>query len=270
MDKNQSLELIQKELFFCTNEYFYGRSRPYIQTFVCQHPKYQWPLCFDLKHDPSPYLDMSQSELVAAMKKQPKFIRTIRHNKHAIIMNPSYGDKFDEYKLIGTKKLEERARMIKNNKGFSEKVSAIKQFEADEKEQTKSQEDLYNEESIYAKFTTAEDNKIMPEFHNVDWKKKLNVISKFKDPRLKYFGKKLLYMEKPEVLSKSDYNIIHKDISKKLLSTNNENWNTIPRTYSEIDTLRVKFEKENRPEKLKILDDINVYVEELEKHYSSA
>jgi exodeoxyribonuclease-1 len=109
----------------------------------------------------------------------------------------------------------------------------------------------------------------MPEFHSVDWNKKLHVISKFKDERLQYFGKKLLYMEKPEILSKSDFNVIHKDISKKLLSTNNENWNTIPRTYSEIDTLRSKFEKENQPEKLKILEDINAYVEELEKHYSS-
>ena len=77
-------------------------------------------------------------------------------------------------------------------------------------------------------------------------------------------------MEKPEILSKSDFNLIHKDISKKLLSTNNENWNTIPRTYSEIDTLRAKFEKENQTEKLKILEDINAYVEDLEKFYSSA
>ena len=76
-------------------------------------------------------------------------------------------------------------------------------------------------------------------------------------------------MEKPEALSKVDYNLIHKDIAKKLLSTNNEKWNTIPRTYSEIDTLRAKFEKQSEPDKLKILDEINVYVEELEKHYSS-
>ena len=96
------------------------------------------------------------------------------------------------------------------------------------------------------------------------------MISKFKDERLQYFGKKLVYMEKPEVLSKSDYNLIHKDISKKLLSTNNEKWNTIPRTYSEIDTLRAKFAKESQPEKLKILDDINAYVEDLEKYYLSA
>ena len=185
-------------------------------------------------------------------------------------MNPTYGNKFDEYKIIGLAKLEARAKLVRENKQFGEKIQSIKRSEAEEKEQSKSQEDLYNEESIYAKFTSAEDNKIMPEFHSVEWDKKIHVISKFKDERLQYFGKKLLYTEKPEVLSKEDYNLIHKDTAKKLLSTNNEKWNTIPRTYSEIDTLRAKFEKQGEPEKLKILDDINAYVEELEKHYSSA
>ena len=46
----------------------------------------------------------------------------------------------------------------------------------------------------------------MPEFHSAEWDKKLSVISKFKDERLQYFGKKLLYMEKPELLSKEEYN----------------------------------------------------------------
>ncbi len=267
LDKNQTLELIKKETYFCTNEYFYGKSRPYVQTFVCQHPQYQWPLCFDLRHDPNIYLKMPIPELTAVMKKQPKFIRTIRHNKHPVIMNPQYGEKFDEYKIIGSSKLQERAKLIKGNNEFAEKISTIKRLESEEKEQSKSQEDLYEEESIYTKFTTAEDNKIMPEFHSVNWDKKLSIISKFKDERLKYFGKKLLYMEKPELLSKEDYNLIHKDIAKKLLSTNNEKWNTIPRTYAEIDTLRAKFEKENHQDKLVILDEINAYVEELEKTY---
>ena len=39
-------------------------------------------------------------------------------------------------------------------------------------------------------------------FIQQSWDKKLQVISKFKDERLQYFGKKLLYMEKPESLSK--------------------------------------------------------------------
>ena len=155
MDKNQTLNF-KKELLFCTNEYFYGKSRPYVQTFICQHPQYQWPLCFDLKHDPNIYLKMPIQELTAAMKKQPKFIRTVRHNKHPVIMNPSYGEKFDEYKMIGTAKLQARAKLIKENKEFAEKIISIKRSEVEEKEQSKSQEDLYNEESIYTKFTPKE------------------------------------------------------------------------------------------------------------------
>ena len=185
-------------------------------------------------------------------------------------MNPSFGNEFDEYKMIGSQKLAERAKLVKGNQAFAEKISLILQEEADEKEETKSQEDIYEEESIYTKFTSAEDNKILPEFHNVEWNKKLSVLDKLKDERLHYFGKRLIYEEKPELLPKTDYNQIKQTIAKRLLSTNNEKWNTIPRTYSEIDTLREKFEREGQPERLIILDEINAYVEEMEKFYTAA
>ena len=211
---------------------------------------------------------MTQEELSKAIKKY-KFLRTVRHNKHPIIMNPSYGNEIDQYKMIGAEKLSTRAKLIKNNKQFIEKISHIKREEAEDKMQSKSQEDIYTEESIYTKFTSTEDNNLMPEFHKVDWDKKLSLLSKFKDERLKYFGKKLFYTEKPELLSKAEYDLIHRETARKLLSTNSEKWNTIPRTYSEIDTLRAKFDREEQPEKLTILDEINAYVEELEKYYSS-
>jgi exodeoxyribonuclease-1 len=268
-NKDSTLEVIKKELYFCTNEYFYGKSRPYIQAFVCQHPKYQWPKCFDLKHDPSVFLDMPAAELKVAMGKNPKFLRTVRHNKHPIIMNPSYGNEFDDYKMLGAEKLSARAKLIKDNKKFAEKISLILQDEAEEKEQTKSQEDIYEEESIYTKFTGPEDNKMMPEFHKVEWDKKFSILSKFKDERLHYFGRRLIYEEKPELLPEIEYNEIRRTIAKRLLSTNSEKWNTIPRTYSEIDTLREKFEREGQPERLLILDDINAYVEEMEKFYNA-
>ena len=214
-------------------------------------------------------MDLSIPDLKLAMKKNPKFLRTVRHNKHPIIMNPTYGNVFDEYKMLGKEKLSIRAKVIRENKEFAEKISQILQEEVEEKEQTKSQEDIYEEESIYTKFTGPEDNKIMPEFHATDWENKINVLNKFKDERLHYFGKRLIYEEKPNLLPKKEYNEIHKSIAKRLLSTNSEKWNTIPRTYSEIDTLREKFEREGQPERLTILDDINAYVEELEKLYIS-
>jgi exodeoxyribonuclease-1 len=212
---------------------------------------------------------MPLAELKVAMGKNPKFLRTVRHNKHPIIMNPSYGNEFDEYKMLGAEKLAVRAKLIKDNKKFAEKISLILQEEIEEKEQTKSQEDIYEEESIYTKFTGPEDNKMMPEFHKAEWDKKFSILSKFKDERLHYFGRRLIYEEKPELLPETEYNEIRRTIAKRLLSTNSEKWNTIPRTYSEIDTLREKFEREGQPERLLILDDINAYVEEMEKFYNA-
>ena len=81
---------------------------------------------------------MPLQELPVAMKKQPKFKRTVRHNKHPVIMNPSYGDHFDEYKVIGSSVLKERAKLIKESRDFADKISTIKRHEFEEKDQTKS------------------------------------------------------------------------------------------------------------------------------------
>ena len=269
-NKEESLKIIKNEKLFCANEFYYGKVVPFVQTFVCQHPVYQWPKTFDLKNDPNIYMNMPIQVLKEELKKSPKVLRTCRHNKHPIVMNPSYIDHFEEYKMLGINKLKERADIVRKNKKFAEKVEVILRDEAQEKAETQSQEDLCEEESLY-NFPPAEDNKILPGFHQVDWDKKLSYLQKFRDKRFHYFGKKLLYQEKPDLLPKEDYDEIHGTIVKRVLSTTDDKkWNTIPRTYKEIDDLRVKFEKSKETGKLKMLEEINVYVEELEKFYSHA
>ena len=183
-------------------------------------------------------------------------------------MNPTYGMNFDNYKQLGTKKLKERAKLVRENKEFAKKVATILDEDAREKQELDSQLDIYPEESIYMKFAPPHDNKIMPDFHKSDWKDKFSVVQKFQDKRMQYFGKKILYEESPQSLPKDEYNLIHKEIASRILSTNEEKWNTIPRTYSEIDTLRNKFKGDK--DKLKALDDINSYIEEMEKNYQKA
>ena len=183
-------------------------------------------------------------------------------------MNPSYGMNFDNYKQLGIKKLKERAKLVRENKEFAKKVAIILDDEAREKQELDSQLDIYPEESIYKKFATDHDNKIMPEFHRAEWKEKFSILQRFEDERMKYFGKKILYEESPQSLPKEEYNTVHKEVAARILSTNKENWNTIPRTYSEIDTLRNKFK--NDEIKLKALEDINSYIEEMQKSYQKA
>jgi len=264
-NKDKSFQLIKDEQLFCTDFFYYGKSIPFVLTFVCQHPQWGYPMCFDLKSDPSYYFNLSRHELKKAMDKKPKVIRTIKHKKHPIIMNPSYGMNFDSYKQLGIKKLSQRAQLIKENKEFAEKVSSILDDEARERKELDSQIDVYAEESIYIKFASNEDTKIMPEFHRVGWKDKFSVLQKFKDERMQYFGKKILYEESPQSLPINEYNSVHKEIASRILSINEEKWNTIPRTYNEIDTLRNKFKDDK--DKLEALESINSFVEEIEKNY---
>ena len=105
----------------------------------------------------------------------------------------------------------------------------------------------------------------MPEFHKADWKDKFSIVQKFKDKRMQYFGKKILYEESPQSLPENEYNSVHKEVAERILSTNEEKWNTIPRTYNEIDTLRNKFKDDKK--KLEALEEINSFIEEMEKNY---
>ena len=267
-NKDKSFQLIKNEQLFCTDFFYYGKSKPFVLTFVCQHPQWGYPMCFDLKADPSYYFNLSIQELKKALDKKPKVIRTIKHKKHPIIMNPSYGINFDNYKQLGANKLKQRAKLIRENKEFAKKVGSILDDDARERQEFESQEDVYPEESIYKQFPSDHDNKIMPEFHKADWKDKFSVLQKFKDERMQYFGKKILYEESPQSLPKNEYNYVHKEIASRILSTNEEKWNTIPRTYNEIDTLRNKFKDDK--DKLNALEDINSYIEDMEKMYQKA
>ena len=267
-NKDKCLQIIKNEKLFCTNFFYGGRAVPFVLTYICQHP-WGYPFTFDLKNDPLYYFNLSSE----ALKKEifdikPKVMRSIKHKKHPIIMNASYGINFEEYKQLGLKKLNERAKLIHENKEFTAKVSLILEDDIRDKQDLDSQLDVYAEESIYKKFPSKEDSAIMPEFHRVGWKDKFSVLQKFKDDRFQYFGKKILYEENPNALPKEEYEIIHKEVAARVLSTNKEKWNTIPRTYSEIDTLRNKFKDDK--EKLKALQDINSYVEEIEQLYQKA
>jgi len=267
-NKDKCLKIIKDEILFCTNFFYGGKAVPFILTYVCTHP-WSYPFCFDLKADPNYYFNLSTRELKKEIfDVKPKVMRNIKHKKHPIIMNASYGTNFDNYKQLGIKKLKERALLIRKNENFSNKVSTILEEDITEKRELDSQIEIFAEESIYKKFPSSEDSSIMPSFHRAEWKDKYSILQKFKDQRFQYFGKKILYEESPESLPKKEYDAMHKEIASRVLSTNKEKWNTIPRTYSEIDTLRNKFKDDK--EKLKNLDEINSYIEEMEKHYQKA
>ena len=63
---------------------------------------------------------------------------------------------------------------------------------------------------------------------------------------------------------------IKRGIAKRILSTNKEKWTTCSDFYTECDYFREKFTNEGNEEKLKFLDEINNFVENIQKRYEAA
>ena len=273
-NKSDTETIIKKGEIITLNEYYYGKSRlhlvaPLHQKY-CMHPIYAgWYYAFDLRIDIEPLLNLSINELKVEMKKSPKFLRTIRSNKAPIIVDAKYGMQAEPYSAMDKSLISKRADIVKNNEKFSQNILHALREVAEEKEQSKTQEDIYAEESIYTKFTSNKDTALFPAWHSASWKDKLKLLDKFEDDRLVGFGKKIIYQEAPEVLPESMLKTIKREIAKRILSEKKEKWWTIPTLYTEIDTLREKYTNENDNEKLVLLDEFNEYAMSIQKKYEN-
>ena len=264
----------KNELMFSLNEYFYGKSKLYLVTPLYHehmlHPIYKWVQAFDLKFDPQIYFDLPLDELKTEIKKTPKFIRTIRSNKAPVLLHSDYASKAEPYSVMTKEQLLERAKLIKSNKDFCARVSLALAEITQEKRDTGDQSDITPEESIYVKFVDNKETPKMEKWHQASWEDKFKLLDKFEDERLVDFGKKIIYQEAPQVLPEGVTKEIRRGIAKRILSTNKEKWTTCSDFYTECDHFRNEFEKEGNNEKLKFLNEINQFVENIQKKYEAA
>jgi len=273
--------LIKQEKIFTIQESFYGKHKLFctapLHPNACEHPVYKgWFQAVDLRVDIELIQQLNYGDLKREMRKSPKFLRTIRSNKAPIILDQNYSMKVDPYTSIDPNILMKRAELMKTNEKFSKDILSILKENAEERMETATQEDPAPEETLYSGGFDKmnKDAFLFDEFHKANWKDKLSVLSKFKDERLVGFGHKLIYNEAPEVLPKELYKKIKRGIAERILSTNNEKWTTIEdfhedwRNIYENDDKMFAFKTVD--EKLKFLDGIKEYVDNLEQIYLEA
>ncbi len=278
--KQVTENIIRKEKIITINEYFYGRSRLYLcaplhaNSFI--HPVYFWSHAVDLRVDPEPLFKLSYQELKKKIMETPKFLRTIRTNKAPVVLDASYGMKAEPYNTIDPNIIRKRAEMIKSNEKFALDICNILRENAEEKNDTSSQEDLEPEETLYSGGFNRlnKDQYLFEEWHQSDWKTKFSMLSKFRDERSVIFGQQILFNEAPEVLPDDIYKKIKRKVASRILSSNKEKWFTVYDCYKEIDDIRENDDKmfsfKSKEEKLDFLEGINKYVMELEQKYSKA
>jgi len=272
-NKSDTETIFKTEKMFTLAEYHFGKNYRFVVAPLhpkhCIHPIYQWGQAFDLKIDPIPLFEMSISELKSAIKKL-KFLRTIRSNKAPIILDASYGLQTEPYSNLDPDLIKERAKLVNSNEKFSQNVLTALRETAEDKAQFDSQVDLLAEETIYKKFTPQKDTALFPKWHAASWKDKLILLDKFEDERMISFGKKIIYQESPETLPADMLKTIKRGIAERILSDEKEKWWTCKEFYFECDNLRNRYTNEKDEKKLKFLDEINEFVEGIQRKYEQA
>ena len=253
-----------------------GRNMMYLTSTLhpnhCFHPSYaSWGYVWDLRRDPEPLLNLSVNQLRDILKKySPKALRVLKTNKAPVILDKEFALKQKPYSDLDLETIKKRAQMVRNNENFCKNIQIINREAAEEKEQTKTQEDLLPEETLYEKFIPNKDTALFKTWHSSSWEDKLRLLDKFQDKRCSWFGQKIIYQEAPQILPPDLYKNIKSEIARRILSKNKEKWQTVNMAYNEIDYLRDQADKRDDKIELNKLDEINDFIMSIEKKYEIA
>ena len=253
-----------------------GRNMMYLTSTLhpnhCFHPSYaSWGYVWDLRRDPESLLNLPVNQLRDILKKySPKALRVLKTNKAPVILDKEFALKQKPYLDLDLETIKKRAQMVRNSENFCKNIQIINREAAEEKEQTKTQEDLLPEETLYEKFIPNKDTALFKTWHSSSWEDKLRLLDKFQDKRCSWFGQKIIYQEAPQILPPDLYKNIKSEIARRILSKNKEKWQTVNMAYNEIDYLRDQADKRDDKIELNKLDEINDFIMSIEKKYEIA
>ena len=93
----------------------------------------------------------------------PKALRVLKTNKAPVVLDKKFALKQKPYSDLDLETIKKRAYLVRNSENFCKNIQTIHREVAEEKEQTKTQEDLLPEETLYEKFIPNKDTAI----HNI-------------------------------------------------------------------------------------------------------
>jgi exodeoxyribonuclease-1 len=122
------------------------------------------------------------------------------------------------------------------------------------------------EQSIYDGFPSRDDEEAMSKFHSTDWDERLKLLENIADKRACELGRRLIYLEQPDLLPKSLRRQHDEWLKERILNSDPAvPWMTVPKALEEVESLIS--DSESIKEK-KFLQDVKVFVRDLRRRIS--
>ncbi len=215
---------------------------------------------FDLQFNPDGYLDLPADELSAVLNDTPKAIRIVPANRQPILMPAEAALGIVAGKQVAPDEIERRVKLLRRSQAFRERVG-----EALSKRYGEEPPSPHVEQRIYRGFPSPADERLMGQFHEVDWGERLALTKRLNDSGTREMAERLVYFEKPEVLPKPVRARYDSWVAERT-ATNDPNvpWTTVPKAMREADELLTKANREDTD----FLKDVKAFLKKLAARYS--
>ncbi len=272
--KADVLPKIKKEDIFCWHEAYF-KTTIYCGTYLGESIFPGWYYLYDFRKNPEEVLSLDMQSLKEAISKSKKWIRTLKSNRAPIIMKKEMYELDEEYKTLGMPEIRKRYNLLKKHKEeFANKIRLIQKESYDDKKQF-DQTELEPEEKIYSLNVTNEERNLMSQFNlNNNPKERKNIFNRFTRDDVKTLAEMKVFDNYDEeefckIFSLRDYKRIKKRVGKLILDTSDapSPFTKIPAQLARLDTLRVITEKNEDDAKMKQLDELNKYLENMMNDY---
>jgi exodeoxyribonuclease I len=230
-------DYVTAEPVFCLSDFFFGTSYSWIVTALGRNPANNAEIyVYDLAVEPESLASLTDAELGDRLGIAVKPVRRLRSNACPVILPVENAPDIASAALLGTDELNRRAEYLGSREDLRQRLIAA--FEARREDRPVSP---YFERQLYDGYFPREDEALMERFHEVPWEDRPAIISAFTDRRLKQIGRRLLYLERPDLLADGTRAEFDRAVALRITTDDAERpWLTLPKAIISIDALLEK------------------------------
>jgi exodeoxyribonuclease-1 len=256
------IELLNSEPFCMQGELYGGKKFTYPVVPCGQNPNNKNEIILaDLYFDPKELFEMKDSELKGQFGRSGAF-KKIAINKTIPLINSKKIPNLSSFLDVPEKQLEERAKLIRENIDFQERVSSIL---GDNQFNWPSQEIV--EQRIYDGFPSEADKLWRDRFELAPWAEKVKLIEGFEDERYRELAERIVCYQKPEFASDEMIERFQSFVKTRLFSKGpwlKDRGQTLDQAIVEAETLLAE---NNNEEDVEILEKLLDHYREKKSNY---
>lgn len=189
---------------------------------------------WNLAIDPTPFLDMSTDEILAAMKKGGTPFRSVKCHKSPLVFPIGWEFLRHAAKTEAPTKdeIDARSKLVLEHTEFRHRVAEAMRLQTEGYEPNQ-----HLEEKIYDGFPSWADKDAMKGFHNAaSWERRLTIARAFEKTELQQIGVRLVWANAPECLSEQHRTLIDNHVGTTRFGLlTGQPWTTVGSFMEELD-----------------------------------